>query len=109
MKSWFWVLRKPQRKARVNALSPEDRKAHNRAVREARAIAKALREAGGVVAVAGEDNDPVGDNVDNSFREDEENEGGGDEIVDGDNDCESGGEDGIHRDFLDGLAMSSEI
>jgi hypothetical protein len=61
----------------------------------------------------------VVDNVDNSVREDEENEGGDDEneeneggddeIVDGDNDCESGGEDAIHRDFLDGLAMSSEI
>ena len=40
---------------RVNALSPEDRKAHNRAVREARVIAKALREAGEVVALAGEE------------------------------------------------------
>ena len=44
-----------------------------------------------------------------SVKEYLENDDDDDEIVDGDNDCESGGEGGIHWDFLDALAMSSEI
>jgi hypothetical protein len=52
-----------------------------------------------------------GKNVDKvrSVKEYLENDDDDDEIVDVDNDCESGGEGGIHWDFLDALAMSSEI
>ena len=65
-----------------------------------------------VVAVDGDDNARVGKNVDTNVREDPENDkriNFNDESVDGDSCNDISGEDGIHWDFLDGLAMSFEI
>jgi len=89
------------------------KKVHNKAFRTARASAKTLRKAAEqVVAVVRDDNARVGKNVDTNVREDPENDkriNFNDESVDGDSIDDISGEDGIHWDFLDGLAVSFEI
>jgi len=100
-------------KVRLPALSPEEKKVHNKAVRTARASAKTLHKAvEQVVAVDGDDNARVGKNVDTNVREDLENDkriNFNDESVEGDSSNDISGEDGIQWDFLDGLVMSFEI
>jgi len=59
-------------KVRIAALSPYEKKANKKAVREARLVAKALRHDVAEVVVVADDNTLVGGNVDASARVDTE-------------------------------------